>query len=143
MVFYTVDVTASLNRRAIINHDLVYFDEIGFTPSTGLICSGVASDSCCRDDDPVTDEGLCGHGPSGVGSWIYPDSKFVRRESNGSVDAEYENFQIHRTKNTNRNRYSNIFVSGIYRCEIPLNISADVMPLILYVGIYKRGNSMK
>lgn len=128
----------------VVNHDLVYFDEIGVNMSTGLICSGVASDICCGDDNPVGDGGEDGREPNGLGSWVYPDGSYVRYDCNSCIGVEEDTFQVHRTENTtilSLNKDASMRqLNGIYTCDIPLNTSAeDVNVLTQYVGIYERG----
>lgn len=138
-----LDVTASLNGEPVNNHQLLYFDEIGFNQSTGLVCSGLASDVCCYDQHQVSAGGVAGSQPNGVGSWVYPNGQYVRFNCSECVEmVEEEEFLLHRTSNTTilyRNENVMAMSSGIYRCEIPLNISDGMMPLTQYVGIYEPG----
>lgn len=135
-------MTSTLNGRSVVNHGLLYFDEIGFNHSSGLVCSGVASDVCCYDYNPITVGGKNGSEPNGVGSWFYPDSSYVRHDCNGCVGVEMDSFQVHRTKNSTdlyQNRNAAWKLPGIYKCEIPLNITNSLEHLTQYIGIYERG----
>lgn len=135
-------VTASLKEMIVVNHDLVYFDEIGVSISTGLICNGIASDICCHDDDPVGDGGEDGSESNGLGSWVHPDGSYIRYDCNSCTGVEEDTFQVHRTESTTilyRNEDATMkLLSGIYKCDIPLNTSAEDV-LTHSVGIYERG----
>lgn len=122
----------------------MYFDDIGFNQTHGVVCSGLASDVCCYNYSPLTPGGEDGSEANGVGSWVYPDGSYVRYNCSGCADVEEDNFQIVRTRNTTilyQNENTMEMMNGIYRCEIPLNISEsqDFKPLVQYVGIYERG----
>lgn len=143
-MIFPIGISATLNGTPIVNHDLVYFDEIGFDPATGLICSGLASGICCEDYDPVSSGGIEGSEPNGIGSWVYPNGSYVRRNCTGCSNVESDPFQIFRTVNTTilyRNDPNNLPMAGIYRCKTPLNTSFEGVvdnALIQFVGIYKR-----
>lgn len=140
---FLVGVAASLKEHPVINHQLVYFDEIGFDQLTGLICDGHASKICCYNDDPISTGGKNGDEASGVGSWVYPDGLYVRRACNGCIDVQTDTFQLQRTTNTTilvQNRAAVQLLSGIYRCIVPLNTSDEY--LVHYVGIYEREQGM-
>ena len=129
-----------MNGRFIADHSLLYFDEIGLDYTSGLVCSGLASDVCCRDYDPLTAAGKNGSKPNGIGSWLYPDGSYVRLDCGDCTDAKSDPYLVHRTENSTilyRNELVSEYSSGIYRCQIPLNISTDE-PLTQHVGIYKR-----
>ena len=140
--FSITDVTSTLNDQPVANHQLLYFDEIGYNQSTGIVCSGRASDVCCYDYNTLSEGEQDGSDANGVGSWVDPSGAYVRYNCTGCEDLEQDNFQIHRTRNATvmfQNEEAVTRSSGIYRCEIPLNISSDGMPLTQYVGIYERG----
>ncbi len=125
-----------------MNHQLVYFDEIGYDQLTGLICDGHASEICCYNDHPVSNEGRNGDQPNGVGSWVYPDGSYVRHACDGCFGIQSDSFQLQRKANTTtlyRNKGVTQFMSGIYRCDVPLNISDKSQLLTQYVGIYEKG----
>lgn len=134
-----------MNGKKIVDHDLVYFDEIGFNQSTGLVCDGLASDICCQDVDPIKGGGKNGSQPNGIGSWIAPDNTYIRRDCQGCVNVDMDTFQVHRTRNTTilyRNVNPMELERGIYRCQIPLSLSvnaSDQEILTQHVGIYERG----
>lgn len=137
-----LDVTARLNGRTISNHELLYFDEIGYNQSSGLVCDGLASDICCVDNDPLEEGGKNGSEPNGIGSWISPDNMYVRHDCKGCMNVTVDTFQVHRTDNSTilyRNQNPTELVGGIYRCKIPLSMNtSEEEPLIQYVGIFER-----
>ena len=122
----------------------MYFDEIGYNQSSGLICDGTASGICCEDYDSLPEgSGENGSQPNGIGSWITPDSTYVRYDCQGCVDVLNDTFQVYRTDNSTilyRNKNPKQRVEGIYRCEIPLSTNiTEEEPLVQYVGIFERG----
>ena len=142
-------MSASLNGRAVLNHQLVYFDEIGYDQSDGLVCDGHASKICCRDDHPTSRGGRNGVQSNGVGSWIYPDGSYVRYPCNDSCDdVQKDTFELQRTPNTiilYRNKGPEVagLLSGIYRCIVPLSIMSDESEnLTQYIGIYEKGKGI-
>lgn len=129
----------------MFNHTLLYFDEIGYNQSSGLVCDGTASSICCEDYDPLLDNGGMSNGTqaNGIGSWITPYNMYVQFECEGCVDVLMDTFQVYRTDNSTilyRNKNHKQHVKGIYRCEIPLstNVTKDET-LVHYVGIFERG----
>lgn len=132
-----------MNGRRVINHDLLYFDQIGYNRSSGLVCDGLASDICCQDSDPLGEGSRNGSQPNGIGSWIAPDNTYVRHYCQGCVGVAMDTFQVHRTENSTilfRNKDPKERIPGIYRCEIPLSLNmTDEKPLIQHVGIYEGG----
>lgn len=136
---YVADVSGTLKERHLRNHDLIYFDEIGLNFINGVICSGVVSDICCTDFDPLSENAKRGIEPNGNGSWIYPNDLYVKRDCTGCTGVELDSFRLQRTSNSTilfRNENTTLHSPGIYRCEVPLNTSD---PRILYVGIFERG----
>jgi hypothetical protein len=121
----------------------LYFDQIGYNQSTGLICDGIVSGICCGNYGILEEGGKNGSKPNGIGSWISPDNMYVRYKCKGCVNVTMDTFQVHRTENSTilyRNSDPKVLVDGIYRCEIP--ISNDISgenSLTQYVGIFKRG----
>ena len=138
-------MSVSLNGSAVVNHQLVYFDEIGFEQLTGLICDGHASEICCHDDHSMSSERSL---PNGIGSWLYPSGSYVQRACDNDCDSvQTDTFQLKRTPNTTslyRNKRNGVagFMSGIYRCVVPLNLSDESEVLIHYVGIYEEGQGV-
>ena len=132
-----------MNGKTVINHDLLFFDEIGFNQSSGLVCDGLASNICCTNYDMLNEGERDGSQPNGIGGWITPDGAYARYDCEGCVGVEKDTFQLHRTQNTTilyRNENPRRLNSGIYRCEVPLSVNiSDQQPLIQYVGIYQRG----
>lgn len=143
MLLNLLDVTSRLNGMTVINHALLYFDEIGYNQSSGLVCDGIASDICCQNSNALGEGGKNGSLPNGIGSWITPGDTYVRRDCDGCTDILMDTFQVHRTENATvmyRNENPDELVDGIYRCVIPLSTnSSDGEPLIQYIGIFERG----
>ena len=127
----------------MLNHDLVYFEDIGTNDTAGIVCIGLISDTCCSDfEDPLTEKEKIGVEPNGNGSWIYPDGKFVRRECKSCVGITSDTFSVFRTDNATilyRNQNATQNISGIYRCEVPLAIT---IPHTYYVGIVDKSKGI-
>ncbi len=142
-LLFIVVLGANIQGRPLIDHDIIYFEDIGTNYSTGLTCNGIVSDICCSDfEEPLTLKEINGSEPNGNGSWIYPSGKYVRRPCGTCEDVMIETFSIFRTENATilyRNENATNNVSGIYRCEIPLAIT---VPHFYYIGIAGKSNGM-